>query len=133
MKLIEKKLVTKRGRLKDEVDKSYISRKKANLMWLDYVQLVIYKFRDHDIINAFPFRCKLCQTYKYKYECSLVINLPTYLKDWREKPKDQWEHLSPVGKWMSLKKFCRYRKTSQPNDESLKRKTVQGSINEKTS
>ena len=44
------------------------------------MQLVIYRFRNQDIIIAFPLRRELCQTCRgrCKYECNLVKNLPTH-------------------------------------------------------
>ena len=45
-------------------------------MWLDHVQLVIYKSHDHDIIIAFSLKHKLRQTCRYEY--SLIKNLSTY-------------------------------------------------------
>ena len=49
MKLIEGGLITRRGRLKDEVDKSRVSQESAKLTWLDHVHLVIYRSYDHNI------------------------------------------------------------------------------------
>ena len=57
---------------KDEVGKSRVSW----LTWLDHVQPMIWRSRDHDITIAFPFRRKL--HWIYRYECSLVKNLPTH-------------------------------------------------------
>ena len=62
-------------------DKSRIGQERAKFAWLDHVQLVIYKLCDDNIRIAFLLRCKLCQTYRYKYECSLVKNLLTHLGD----------------------------------------------------
>ena len=76
----------RRGKLKDEVDKSRVVSKEAKLMWLDYVQSVIYRSCDHNFTIAFPLRHELPWT--YRYECSLVKNLPTNVGDWREKPED---------------------------------------------
>ena len=100
MKLIEKRLVIRREKLEDEVNESYVGQERVKLTWLDHVQSVIYRSRDHNITIAFPLRRKLRQT--CKYECSLVKNIPTHLEDWGGKLKDQWEHLSPVRKLMSL-------------------------------
>ena len=40
---------------------------------------------DHDITIAFLFERELRQTYGYKYECSLVKNLPTHWRTGKEK------------------------------------------------
>ena len=73
MRLIEKRLVTRRERLEDEVDKSRIGQEKAKLMLLDHVQSMIYRSRDYNITIIFPLRRELRQM--YRYECSLVKNL----------------------------------------------------------
>ena len=39
---------------------------------------------DHDITIAFPLRHELRQTYGYRYECSLVKNLPIHWKTGEE-------------------------------------------------
>ena len=39
---------------------------------------MICRFLDHDITIVFSLRHKLYQTYRCKYECSLVKNLPTH-------------------------------------------------------
>ena len=51
--------------------------------------------------------------------------------DWKGKLGDQWKHPSPVGKLMNLKRSYCWWKTSQPHDGRLKKKTGQGSIDEK--
>ena len=43
---------------------------------------------DHDITIAFPLKRELRRTYGYKYECSLVKNLPT---QWRETGEENRE------------------------------------------
>ena len=58
------------------------------LMWLDHVEPVISKSRDHDITIAFPFRRELRRAYRCRYECSLVKNLPT---QWRETGEENRE------------------------------------------
>ena len=50
------------------------------------MQPVIYRSRNYDIIIAFLLRQELCQTYKYKYECNLVENLPTH---WEAKEENR--------------------------------------------
>ena len=51
MRLIEEGLVTRRKRLEDEVYKSRVIWEGAKLTWLDDVQPVIYRSRDHDITD----------------------------------------------------------------------------------
>ena len=53
-------------------------RPRIKLKWQDHVQPVIYRSRDHDITIIFPFRRKLRQIYRRKYEYNLVKNLPTH-------------------------------------------------------
>ena len=110
----------RRKRLEDKIDKSCVGRKRVKLTWLNHAQLVIYKSCDHDITIAFPLRCELHQTCRYK--CSLIKNLSTHLGDWGRKPKDQWEHSSPVKKLMSFQKSCHWWKTFQPNNRGLRKK-----------
>ena len=47
---------------------------------ISHMQTVIYRSLDHDITIAFPLRRELCQTYKYRYECSLIKNLSIHWK-----------------------------------------------------
>ena len=42
------------------------------------MQSVIYMSRVYDITIAFSLKRELRQTCRYKYECNLVKNLPTY-------------------------------------------------------
>ena len=61
---------------KDDVGKSCASWVMIKLSWLDQVEPVICRSRDHDITIAFLLRHELRQT--CKYECSLVKNLLTH-------------------------------------------------------
>ena len=65
-------------RWKDEVGKSRVGRMMVKLTGLDHVEPVICRSRNYDIIIAFSFRHELRQTYRCRYECSLVKNHPTY-------------------------------------------------------
>ena len=56
---------------------------------------MIYKSLDHDITIVFLFRRKLRQTYKYRYGCSLVKNLPTYWGTEEENWKTNENILAP--------------------------------------
>ena len=69
---------------KDEVGKSRAGWVMIKLTWLDHVEPVICKSRDHDITIAFSLGRELRRTCKYK--CSLVKNLPTH---WETKEENQ--------------------------------------------
>ena len=60
----------------NDVDKSCISRKKTKFTWLDHVQLMIYRSRNHDITIVFPFEREL--SWMCRHENSLVENLLTH-------------------------------------------------------
>ena len=57
---------------------------------------------------------------------NLVKNLPTQWRKLKRKTGRPWKHFSPVGKLMSLKRLCHYRKTSQLSYWRLRRKTGYG-------
>ena len=61
---------------KNNISKLYVGWVIVKLTWLDYVQPVICKSHDNDIIIAFPLKRELRQTCRYEY--SLIKNLPTY-------------------------------------------------------
>ena len=71
---------------KDEVGRSRAGWVMIKLTWLDHVEPVICRSRDHNITIAFPLRRKLRRT--CRYECSLVKNLPT---QWRETGEENRE------------------------------------------
>ena len=48
---------------------------------------MICRSRDYDITIVFLLGRELYQTYRYRYECSLVKNLPTY----RETEEENWK------------------------------------------
>ena len=53
---------------------------------ISHVQPVICRSLDHDITIAFPLRRELRRTYRCRYECSLVKNLPT---QWETEEENQ--------------------------------------------
>ena len=63
--------------------------------WQDHVQLVIYRSCDHDITIAFPLKRELRQTCRYRYECNLVKNLPTYWEIGEENRETKENILAP--------------------------------------
>ena len=63
------------------------------LTWLDYVEPVICRSRDHDITIAISLGRELRQT--FRYECSLVKNLLTHWEIGEENRETNENILAP--------------------------------------
>ena len=65
--------------------------------WLDHVQPVICRSRDHDITIAFSLRREFRRTCRcrYRYEYNLVKNLPTHWGTGEENRKTNENILAP--------------------------------------
>ena len=59
------------------------------------MQPVICRSLDHDITIAFLLRCEPRQTYRYRYECNLVKNLPTHWENEEENRETNENILAP--------------------------------------
>ena len=62
---------------------------------ISHVQPVICRSLDHDITIAFPLRREPRRTYRYRYECNLVKNLPTHWGTGEENRKTNENILAP--------------------------------------
>ena len=76
MRFIERKLIVVAKKVK--ADKTHR---------LDYMQPVIYRSHDNDIIIAFPHKYEFRQM--CRYECSFDKKPPNPLGDWKRKPGGQ--------------------------------------------
>ena len=65
--------------MNDKVDKSYAAWIMVKLTRLDYMQLVIYKSHNHNIIIVFSLGYGLYQIHRYRYKCNFGKKLPNLL------------------------------------------------------
>ena len=71
---------------------------------ISYVQPVICRSLDHDIIIAFPpFRRKPHCTYRYRYDCNLVKNLPTQWKETGQENRTDHSMKKPLKQGLKTK------------------------------